>query len=199
MKVRIILFFLSLAISGTIIGCVQGSGGGNAVSVNELDGTNNSQDNQLSQSMKVSIDEATLEQVKDYVHECHGNKLCVQICHRPPGNPSNSKTMSLPLAATKAHLNHGGESHSEKDYLGPCHADDDSEDQSGDTDTNTDGDQTGGDTDGGVDSDTGSDTGVGAGDGSGSQEEVPLWCQPIHDLDSDCDGFDDSTGEALID
>lgn len=35
------------------------------------------------------------------------------ICHMPPGNPENWKTMTLPKSAIKAHLNHG-------DKLGAC-------------------------------------------------------------------------------
>ena len=37
----------------------------------------------------------------------------VLICHRPPGNPDNSHTLSVPPSAVAAHLAHG-------DTLGPC-------------------------------------------------------------------------------
>ena len=39
----------------------------------------------------------------------------VTICHRPPGNPSNGQTLTLPQSGADAHLrNHSGDS------LGPC-------------------------------------------------------------------------------
>lgn len=39
----------------------------------------------------------------------------VTICHRPPGNPSNGQTLTLPRSAAEAHLrNHSG------DTLGAC-------------------------------------------------------------------------------
>lgn len=37
----------------------------------------------------------------------------VTICHRPPGNPGNAKTLSVGASAVKAHLDHG-------DKLGSC-------------------------------------------------------------------------------
>lgn len=37
----------------------------------------------------------------------------VTICHIPPGNPAQKKTMCLPQPAIKAHIDHG-------DYLGLC-------------------------------------------------------------------------------
>jgi len=39
----------------------------------------------------------------------------VLICHRPPGNPSNSQTLCVAASAVPAHLAHG-------DFLGPCTA-----------------------------------------------------------------------------
>jgi hypothetical protein len=39
----------------------------------------------------------------------------VTICHRPPGNPSNGQTLTLPRSGAEAHLsNHAG------DTRGPC-------------------------------------------------------------------------------
>lgn len=37
----------------------------------------------------------------------------VEVCHIPPGNPSNAHTIKVSANAVKAHLKHG-------DYLGPC-------------------------------------------------------------------------------
>src|SRR5690606_16875962 len=56
---------------------------------------------------KINLDTAAYEQVSEYVYECQGGKLCVPICHRPPGHPMNAKTKELPLQASRAHLGHG--------------------------------------------------------------------------------------------
>lgn len=47
--------------------------------------------------------------------EARGSKVAdkVQICHRPPGNPDNSKTLEVGASAVSAHLGHG-------DTEGPC-------------------------------------------------------------------------------
>ena len=45
---------------------------------------------------------------------CHKRK--VPVCHRPPGNPSNSKTIYVGEPAVRAHLAHG-------DYEGHCERD----------------------------------------------------------------------------
>ena len=37
----------------------------------------------------------------------------VTICHRPPGNPDNSRTITVSVDAAAAHLEHG-------DSCGPC-------------------------------------------------------------------------------
>lgn len=37
----------------------------------------------------------------------------VLVCHIPPGNPENARTVRLPQSAVPAHLAHG-------DYLGEC-------------------------------------------------------------------------------
>lgn len=55
--------------------------------------------------------------------DCEGDK--VEICHIPPGNPSNAHTICVDSNAIAAHLAHG-------DYEGPC---DVSEPDSLDTDT----------------------------------------------------------------
>ncbi|GIL16282.1 MAG: hypothetical protein BroJett040_00330 [Oligoflexia bacterium] len=187
MTMRNLLLIGSVAVSMGLIGCNQdGQSGANQQVLSELNG---SQGQGLT-TLKVSLDQATLEQVSDYVFECHGNKLCVQICHRPPGDPTNSKTMLLPLAATKTHLHHGGDTHDEKDYLGTCDVED-----GGSVDGAVD---AGADTSTSVDSGTGTDANVDTGTGIAPGEEVPLWCQSIVELDSNCDGFDDSTGQALL-
>ena len=37
------------------------------------------------------------------------------LCHAPPGNPKNVRTLNLPLPAAEAHL-----AHHDGDYLGAC-------------------------------------------------------------------------------
>jgi len=52
-------------------------------------------------------------------YQSRGSKVSgekVQICHRPPGNPDNSKTLSIGASAVSAHLAHG-------DTEGPCEGD----------------------------------------------------------------------------
>lgn len=41
--------------------------------------------------------------------------ILVPICHRPPGNPENGKTLELPVPSAIAHLTHHPD-----DTLGPC-------------------------------------------------------------------------------
>lgn len=50
-------------------------------------------------------------------------ELKVEICHIPPGNPGNRRTLSVGASAVDAHLRHG-------DYEGPCrpHGGDDDDD-----------------------------------------------------------------------
>ncbi len=44
--------------------------------------------------------------------DCDGDGK-VTICHRPPGNPGNARTISVSVTAADAHLEHG-------DSCGPC-------------------------------------------------------------------------------
>ena len=134
----------------------------------------------IAEMSKVFLSEATLQQVAAYSWSCHGNKICVEVCHRPPGNPANCKSKVLPLQATRAHLNHGG-SHQDKDYLGPCVS----------------GDSGGGGTDGGTNPDPGTDPGTEPGTDVGTGEP-PFWCLPYIEIDSDCDGIIDATGDPLL-
>lgn len=139
------------------------------------------------QQSKTNLDAATLAQIQPYVSECRHHQLCVEICHRPPGNPAHSKTMHLPLAATRAHLHHGGSHHSVKDSLGACG----SPTSGGSSDDeSSSGGQTGGD--------VGTDPGAGTSPATGSATEIPLWCHPYLEVDSNCDGFNDLTGEAYL-
>ena len=64
----------------------------------------------------VQYDEATSADMAEHVEECNGKsgKICVQICHKPPGNPENDHSKTLSLKASLAHIGHG-------DTLGDCH------------------------------------------------------------------------------
>ncbi len=130
------------------------------------------------QMQKVYLDSATLEEIAPHKKECKGankdHKICVEICHRPPGNPANGKSKVLPLSAVRAHLCHGSDKIADNDYLGPCHGDDDN----------------------GVDD--GGDTGGGDTGGGDTEGEIPAWCAPYIDIDSDCDGIIDGTGDPLL-
>jgi uncharacterized membrane protein YgcG len=178
MKTTIYMRFFGALLAIAAVGCNYDSG------ITELDGSNTYDGHIESIGLKVSLEDATFEQVAPYVSECRGNKLCVQICHRPPGNPDNSKTMLLPLQATAAHLHHGG-AHHERDYLGAC--DDLGEDNQG-------GDAEGGGSEGGGSEGGGSEGGGSEGGGS----EIPLWCQPYVSIDANCDGYIDESGEPLF-
>lgn len=148
----------------------------------------NSTDGAISMQ-KVFVDEATLEQIAPHKKECKGadkdHKICVEICHRPPGNPKKGKSKILPLGAVCAHLNHGHSDIKDADYVGPCHSDDNDSDNGG-----------GGD-DGGS-SDDGSGEGEDGSDGGDTTGDIPTWCQPYIDIDSDCDGIIDATGDPLL-
>jgi hypothetical protein len=107
---------------------------------------------------------------------CRDNKICVEICHRPPGDPENSKTMLLPIAAQLAHLNHGNDAN-EQDYLGPCDASDEAPIPPV------------------VDNPPVEPPEVLPGD---STEPLPPWCAIIIDIDSNCDGYMDESGEPIF-
>jgi hypothetical protein len=179
---------IALGFSFALAACNQPTDGSSNSSLVGIAGEN---------SLKVSLDAATLEQITPYVSQCQGHKLCVQICHRPPGNPENSRTLQLPLAATPAHLNHGGP-HDQKDYLGACDAADSGGDDTGAGSTDgsgTDGSGSG-TTDGGGTDNTGD--GTGGGSVTGGSTLPPLWCQTYYDIDQNCDGINDQTGESLL-
>lgn len=183
-------------------------------------------------AQKIYLEEATLEDVANHVATCPNKKsFCVHVCHRPPGNPDNSKDMLLPLKASHAHLHHGNAKH-ERDYLGFCQprdmepgappgpsddpvpddpasggsdSNDSGSDDVGSDDAGSGSDAGGGAEDGGTSDSSdpsanpGTSDGSGATDGSSStNEDIPFWCEPIIDIDSDCDGYIDETGEPLF-
>lgn len=184
--------FAALTVTSMVLfGCNGGSENASGEAAQGVAGSDSSGD-ALVQS-KVYLEKASFDDVGDHLAECHGkakNQICVQICHRPPGNPDNSKDMVLPLQAISAHLNHGGPNHDHKDYLGFCDEDDGS---GGGEDTGG-----GSDTGGGDDGSTSGGGDEGSTTGSGEEEpEIPEWCKLHYDVDNNCDGRDDVTGESL--
>lgn len=126
----------------------------------------------------VSLMKANSQDITDHRVECRGKdagKVCVEICHRPPGNPANSKTMILPLPAVFAHLKHGNST--QPDTLGSCEFSEGGGAHPGEGDP---GDGYPGEGDHEDENDDGEDEG-----------DLPVWCEENLDIDADCDGFDD--------
>ncbi len=179
-------------------------------------------------------------------HKKNNSKVCIAICHRPPGNPENAKSKVLPLEAIVAHLNHGNSKHHvHRDTLGYCdNTDENSEQNNGDTNDSSSNDDTGSSDDGNSNDDTGgngeqtpddsgdsnsnddtgaSDDGISNDDTTGNDEQtpddsgdsnsnddtgasddvmdydnIPSWCEANYDIDRNCDGIIDETGENLF-
>lgn len=165
-------------------------------------------------SNKVSIMEASSEDISANVVDCKGSgkkeEVCVVICHRPPGNPYNMKTKVLPLSATLAHLNHGHTTE-ERDFLGACESNTSSDD--GATEDESDSSEEGEETenssgeDGSATEDNGSDSdntnnNTNEEDESSStteepSDELPQWCLDNLDIDADCNGIHDIDGSLM--
>ncbi len=214
----------------------------------------------------VSLMKATSEDISANIVDCKSEKkhkkkgkrpqkkqVCLAICHKPPGNPDNSKSKVLPMSAVLAHLEHGGPHHGEHDHLGLCDGDgeddmedvdpddptygnddggdegssgDDDSDDSDDGDDNSDSgsddsgscndgdhsnDDAGAGTGDGTDDDDGSasDDGSDSDDGSTADDDngglntddgddgLPQYCSDNLDLDADCDGIEDSSGDLM--
>ena len=179
-----------LTLSAVFFGC-----SGSNVDIPNADIAASSEGN-LSSKAAINVVDATPDELAPHLLECHGKnagKICVQICHRPPGNPANSKTLILPLKASLKHLHHGGPHHETKDTLGPC------EDLQTDVDpvivedeSETDPGTGTGSTDPGT-----VDTTVIGDDGIASYADAPIWCQAYYGIDNNCDGVDNFTGLPL--
>lgn len=137
-------------------------------------------------SKAVLLSKAKYKDLKPHSEVCHENKnVRIMICHKPPGNPKNSKTLIIPLAALPAHLKHGGPKHTDHDFVGPCEAT-----PPGDGGPDDD-DHSGGD-DGG--SDDGGDGSGNGDDGTVGIDPIPNWCVEFFEFDNNCDGINDETG-----
>jgi hypothetical protein len=135
-----------------------------------------------------SIMKATSADITYNKVTCSGNdsgKVCVLICHRPPGNPSNSKTMVLPLPAVFAHLKHGNSK--VPDTIGTCD-DPMAEDPDMDEEPTMGDDEDMGEGEEGDEADEGEDH------EDGEDSDLPTWCQENLEIDSDCDGIGDGPG-----
>jgi hypothetical protein len=168
--------------------------------------------NAITAMQKIYVDEAVLEDIKPHKVECHQRasahkqQICIQICHVPPGNPVAAQSKVIPLQALKAHLSHGNnETPADGDYLGLCSSEevDDSAntvenetpvveetpvmledppiDNSADTVTST---------TPSTDTTTNNTT--------DTSSNIPIWCQAYIDIDNNCDGYDDITGDPLL-
>ncbi len=153
----------------------------------------------------VSLMKATSEDISANIVDCKSEKnhkkkgkrpeqkqVCLAICHKPPGNPDNSKSKVLPMSAVLAHLEHGGPHHGEHDHLGLCDGDgeEDMEDVDPDDPTygngDADDDSSGSDGDDGGSDDSADDSNAGS-DDSGSCEDGD------HHNDGDGAGSDDGS------
>ncbi len=147
---------------------------------------------------KIYVDQAMLEQIAPHKKECKGSnanqKVCVEICHRPPGNPQKGKSKIMPLAAINGHGCGGNKNSHDSDYMGPCHSEDDDSGDDGSSDDSSN-DNGSSDDDSSDDQQGGGDTGGGGGSTSG---EIPAWCVPYVNIDANCDGVIDSNGEPYL-
>ncbi|MCB0412509.1 MAG: hypothetical protein KDD22_08285 [Bdellovibrionales bacterium] len=188
---------LMLTVSLGLTGCNSSSGGGSSTT-SQTDETQQLQ----STSNKVYFDQATLEEIADYVAPCHGKskKMCVYICHKPPGNPENCHSKILPLSAYKGHM-HKGVDAKHRDTLGDCTPGDTGGDDGGVSDDNGSSDDSGDMSDDNGSSDNDGDMG----DGGTSDDdpivdtgELPPWCESVQAIDADCDGYNDTTGDPIF-
>jgi hypothetical protein len=156
---------------------------------------------------KIKLDTASIDDLRVYEAECPGNgkkdkKICITICHVPPGNPANARSKVLPLQAIKAHLGHG-------DYLGDCGGQ-----PPVDPDPTATPEPTADPTPTPVDN-PGDDVGnpsptpettpeptespsPAPDDTDDGLDVIPEWCKPFVEFDMDCDGFNDNTGESYF-
>ena len=82
--------------------------GGHVTSVNSEINTERTNSEINTERTNSEINTETVETV-----EVNATKDWALICHRPPGNPNNQKTLKVGAPAVQAHLNHG-------DHLGEC-------------------------------------------------------------------------------
>lgn len=185
-------FMLLMMTSMAMAGC---KGGNSADEAGALEADAVSSELQKRISHKSSVQYGSLDDLLEAQVECkgHSDQICVEICHRPPGNPENEKTRTLPISALTAHLSHGGSHHNDHDYLGPCESDTSDDDPDiviDDPDYNGGNDETP-DEEGSNDESPNDESGDDPlNDGYGT--DIPTWCEPFYDVDQNCDGYNDS-------
>jgi len=67
-----------------------------------------------------NMDDEELEAVSEACPADSEHARCVVICHIPPGNVGNAKTLLIPHQAVNAHIHHGGDKHEHHDFIGNC-------------------------------------------------------------------------------
>lgn len=150
---------------------------------------------QLKLNNKHNLFDTSLEDLQQYLVIRGNDKVFIEICHVPKGNPENYQSLTLPMEAIAAHLKHGIEE-GEKDFLGQCEpvvaevpVDENSEVGAGEEGRDSDSDDSSSDDSSGYSSSEDSDS-------ENQDELLPIWCEI--DLDSECDGIIDDSGELYI-
>jgi hypothetical protein len=153
---------------------------------------------------KVLFDQAVVEQIAPHKADCPSSerssknaKVCIRICHIPPGNPKAARQKILPIQAMRAHVGHG-------DFLGPCEDGGSGLPPSGEVPEGggnpsqeeyppTEATPVPGES---APEATPTPSPPPSGEQSGGQ--VPKWCADFIQIDSNCDGINDSTGESYF-
>lgn len=214
--------FWSALTIGAIIGCSPQNGSNSSSPQPSLNANNQSATNQSLFTQKVYAEEAQVQDIKLAKSDCEPSddpspKVCVKICHVPPGNPQNKSEKIISLSALKAHLNHGSVHSDERDFMGACTQEDSSaSDPSTNPQDTSSGSSSGGSGDTSTPStttdstssipDTGSTTDPTASSPPSTSPVpttdttnlVPLWCEPYVAIDSNCDGINDITNEPYL-
>ena len=97
---------------GAMIGCSPQNGSNSSTQQPSLNTSDQTATNQSLFTQKVYVEEAQVQDIKLAKTDCEPSddsspKVCVKICHVPPGNPQNKSEKIISLSALKAHLNHG--------------------------------------------------------------------------------------------
>ena len=172
-------FFFSLSVFG-FMGCNAPEGMQSAQSQNTI--VDGSDINPV--ALLKDLSEEELTEVSEGCPIESGRDFCVVICHIPPGNPKNAKSLLIPHQAVEAHINHGGENHKHHDYVGNCDEIPESTDNicKGNSKNCSP-----------VDDEDSTDSV----DNDEYNNEVPMFCDPLFITDLDCDGLNDDSMEPI--
>lgn len=162
---------------------------------------------QLKLNNEHNLFDTSLKDLQQYLVIKGNDKVFMKICHVPKGNPENFQSLTLPMEAIAAHLKHGIEE-GEKDFLGECEPvvvevsvdsnDENSNNDSGEAgdDSSNDSDDNSSTDDNSSSNDSSSEDGSDSADSDSDEELLPIWCEI--DLDSECDGIIDESGDLYI-